>query len=51
MSNKKTSRVAVADGARTPFPKAGTTPKDFSALELAIHSVNGALEKQHVKQV
>ncbi len=45
MSNEKKRRVAVVGGARTPFAKAGTALKDFSALELAVHSVNGVLEK------
>ena len=45
MNSKTKNRVAVVGGARTPFAKAGTVLKDFSALELATHSVNGALEK------
>ncbi len=45
MSSKALNRVAVVGGARTPFAKAGTALKDYSALELAVHSVNGALEK------
>ncbi len=45
MNSKTKNRVAVVGGARTPFAKAGTALKDFSALELATHSVNGALEK------
>lgn len=45
MSNETKRRVAVVGGARTPFAKAGTALKDYSALELATHSVNGALEK------
>lgn len=44
-SQKGQRRVAVIGGARTPFAKAGTTLKEFSALELGTHSVNGALEK------
>ncbi|MEE9159726.1 MAG: acetyl-CoA C-acyltransferase [Gammaproteobacteria bacterium] len=44
MSNETKRRVAVVGGARTPFAKAGTALKDFSALELATHSVNGALQ-------
>ena len=51
MSNKTENGVAVVGDTRTPFAKAGTTLKDLSAPELATHSVNGALEKQHVKQV
>ena len=45
MSNKTKNRVAVVGGVRTPFAKAGTALKEISALELATHSVNGALEK------
>ena len=45
MSNVNEQRVAVVGGARTPFAKAGTALKDFSALDLGVHSVNGALEK------
>lgn len=35
-------------GARTPFAKAGTALKAHSALELAVHSVNGLLAKQTI---
>lgn len=45
MSNRTKQRVAVVGGARTPFAKSGTALKEFSALELGAHSVNGALEK------
>ena len=45
MSSATKQRVAVVGGARTPFAKAGTALKDFSALDLGVHSVNGALEK------
>jgi acetyl-CoA acetyltransferase family protein len=38
-------RVAVVGGARTPFARAGTHLKERTALELATHSVDGALEK------
>ena len=41
-----TRRVAVMGGARTPFAKAGTVFKKYSALDLGVHSVNGLLEKQ-----
>jgi len=40
-----TPRVAVVGGARTPFAKAGTHLKERTALELATHSLDGALEK------
>ena len=39
-------RVAVVGGARTPFVKAGTVFRNYSALDLGVHSVNGLLEKQ-----
>lgn len=41
-------RVAVVGGARTPFAKAGTVFRKFSALDLSVHSVNGLLEKQEL---
>ncbi len=44
MSSK--TRVAVIGGARTPFAKAGTVFRNYSALDLGVHSVNGLLEKQ-----
>jgi acetyl-CoA acetyltransferase family protein len=43
MSGKEKRRVAIVGGARTPFAKAGAQLKDYSALDLATHSVNGAL--------
>ena len=46
MSNNTSTRVAVVAGARTPFVKAGTVAKSYSALQLAVHSVNGLLENQ-----
>ncbi len=45
MMDKTKRRVAVVGGARTPFAKAGTALKGHSALDLATHSVNGALKK------
>lgn len=41
-------RVAVVGGARTPFAKAGTVFRKFSALDLSVHSVNGLLEKHEL---
>jgi len=38
-------RVAIVAGARTPFAKAGTTLKEYSALDLARHAVDGLLER------
>ncbi|MEE9534399.1 MAG: acetyl-CoA C-acyltransferase [Acidimicrobiia bacterium] len=42
------TRVAVVGGARTPFVKAGTKFRKQRALDLAVHSVNGALDKLDV---
>jgi acetyl-CoA acetyltransferase len=42
------TRVAVVGGARTPFVKAGTKFRKHRALDLAVHSVNGALDKLDV---
>ncbi len=46
MNHDTSTRVAVVGGARTPFVKAGTKFKKLSALDLALHSVDGLLEKQ-----
>ena len=46
MTQSTSTRVVIVGGARTPFAKAGTTLKKFLPLELAVHSVNGLLEKQ-----
>jgi acetyl-CoA acetyltransferase len=35
-------------GARTPFARAGTVLKNYSALQLGVHAVNGLLEKQQL---
>lgn len=43
---KSKVRVAVMGGARTPFVKAGTVFRNYSALDLGVHAVNGLLEKQ-----
>lgn len=45
MTGNTKNRVAIIGGARTPFAKVGSELRDYSALELATHSVNGALEK------
>ena len=42
----KDRRVVVMGGARTPFAKAGTVFRKFTALDLGVHAVNGLLEKQ-----
>ena len=41
-------RVAVIGGSRTPFVKAGTVFRKYSALDLGVHAVNGLLEKQEL---
>ena len=41
-----TRRVAVVGGARTPFARAGTVFRKYSALDLSVHSIDGLLEKQ-----
>ena len=46
MNNDSIGRVAVMGGARTPFVKAATAFRKHTALELAVHSVDGLLEKQ-----
>ncbi len=38
-------RVAVVGGSRTPFVKAGTVFRKYTALDLGVHSVNGLLAK------
>ena len=43
MSHQTKNRVAIVGGARTPFVKAGSALKDVTELDLATHSVNGAL--------
>ena len=48
MNQTTSTRVAVIGGARTPFVKAGTKFKKYSALDLALHSVDGLLEKQDI---
>ncbi len=45
MTDLKQNRVAIVGGARTPFAKARTALKEYSALELGAHSVDGVLEK------
>ncbi|MGB5812277.1 MAG: acetyl-CoA C-acyltransferase [Polyangiales bacterium] len=44
MANSR-RRVAIVAGARTPFAKAGTKLKAYSALDLARHAVDGLLDK------
>jgi acetyl-CoA acetyltransferase family protein len=40
------TRVAIIAGTRTPFAKAGTVFKKYSALELGVHAVNGLIQNQ-----
>lgn len=48
MFEKKLPRVAIIAGVRTPFAKAGTLLKDYSALALGAHAVRGLLEKTYL---
>ena len=48
MNESTATQVAVVGGARTPFVKAGTVFRKYSALDLGVHSVNGLLEKQRL---
>ncbi len=49
MNKEQNNRVAIIGGARTPFAKARTGLKAFSALDLGAHAVNGALEKLNLE--
>ncbi len=44
MNSGKGPRIAIVSGARTPFAKAGSALRQRSALDLAVHAVNGAVE-------
>ncbi len=46
MTNSTQPRVAIIGGARSPFAKAGTAFRQHSALDLAVHAVNGLLHKR-----
>ena len=48
MTENTSTRVAVVGGARTPFVKAATRFKNYSALDLAVHAVDGLLVKQQL---
>ena len=48
MTENTSTRVAVVGGARTPFVKAATNFKNYSALDLAVHAVDGLLVKQQL---
>lgn len=41
-------RAAVVGGARTPFVKAGTAFKDYTALDLSAHAVDGLVDKSGI---
>ncbi len=43
-----TPRVAIVGGARTPFVKAGTHFKEHPPLDLAVHAVDGLLDRQEL---
>ncbi|MFQ5771235.1 MAG: acetyl-CoA C-acyltransferase [bacterium] len=43
------NRVAVMAGARTPFVKAGTVFKNYSAQDLGVHAVRGLIEKYQLE--
>lgn len=45
MNEASNNRVAIIGGARTPFAKAHTTLKGYSAVDLGAHAVDGILEK------
>jgi acetyl-CoA acetyltransferase family protein len=38
-------RIAIVDGVRTPFVRAGTVFRDYNARDLAAHSVDALLER------
>ena len=48
MSENTSTRVAIIGGARTPFAKAATRFKEYSALDLAVHAVDGLITKQEL---
>ena len=45
MSERHNRSVAVVSGLRTPFARAGAALRDYSALDLATHAVNGLVQK------
>jgi acetyl-CoA acetyltransferase len=49
MNNNATKRVTIIGGTHTPFAKAGTALKRHGALALAVHAVNGLLERERPK--
>lgn len=45
MSQARPLRIAIVAGTRTPFARASTVFRHRSALELAVHAVNGVFER------
>ncbi len=50
MSTQRHNRIAIVGGKRTPFAKAGTLLKDYTALDLAIHATRGLVEFEQLDQ-
>lgn len=48
MNTKTQARVAIIAGMRTPFAKAGTYFKNYTALDLGVHAVKGLIAKQQL---
>ena len=48
MKSNGQTRVAIIGGMRTPFVKASTVFKKYSALDLSVHSVNGLVDKLQI---
>ena len=49
MAAQNRKRVAIVAGTRSPFVKSGTVFKNYSALDLAVHSVKGLLETHKIQ--
>lgn len=48
MPKNSSPRIAVISGMRTPFAKAGTHFKNYTALDLGVHAVKGLLAKMQL---
>lgn len=48
MNTKIPPRIAIIAGMRTPFAKAGTHFKNYTALDLGVHAVKGLIAKQQL---
>ncbi len=46
---KNQNRVAIVAGTRTPFVKAGTVFKNYSALQLGVHAAKGLISQHSLK--